>query len=91
MLRHFGIDRARLTENPAMAECARTSSLPSAMPSTTANLSTFDGCLAFEAIQTHVPDYVFALYWQSVGQFNPTEREAYMASLLGRSIQSNRA
>ena len=82
MLRHFGIDRARLTENPAMAECARTSSLPSAMPSTTANLTTFDGCLAFEAIQTHVPDYVFALYWQSVGQFNPTEREAYMASLL---------
>lgn len=50
------------------------------MPSTVA--TAFDGGVAFEVIQTHVPDYVFALYWQSAGQFNPTEREAFMASLL---------
>ena len=37
-----------------------------------------------------MPDYAFAMYWQSANQFNPTEREAYMASLLANVAMFDR-
>jgi len=80
MLVHFGIDRSRFktpggASVPTLAECA-TQALPGHVKNSD------DQQFVRESLQTHIPEYVFELYWQTANGLGPTEREAYLASLL---------
>ena len=84
MLAHFGIDRSRFqtpssADVPTLAECAA-----KALPERD---SLDDQCKPVsESLRTHIPDYVFNLYWQTASRLEPAEREAYMASLLANAV-----
>ena len=71
---------ARLTTNTNPAGAATDGDSPASLaPADSVN----DAALPVrEKLYTHVPEYVFALYRQVVDSMLPTQREAYMASLL---------
>ena len=84
MLQHFGIDRARFnntgsTDVPTLAECAA-----KALPERDRSSDDLQNPVN-ESLRTHIPDYVFNLYWQTARGLEPAEREAYMASLLANA------